>query len=179
MMKNVFFVLTILVMASAANAAMSISVNGVVNPADTEITLMPSDIAIIDIHGDSGTPIGIFFLGINAGGPGSLDIANATMVYQGNAAAAFDYDDPDVAGMLGIDNPLVGLELSDIAVEPIQFDGLLVDNIAFHCEAIGDVTISLFDGDGVLMDSQVIHEVPEPITFALLGLGGLFLRRRK
>jgi len=35
------------------------------------------------------------------------------------------------------------------------------------------------DDAGAVMDSQIIHQIPEPITLALLGLGGLFLRRRK
>jgi len=35
------------------------------------------------------------------------------------------------------------------------------------------------DGDGVVFDSVTVTFIPEPITVALLGLGGLFLRRRK
>jgi hypothetical protein len=44
-----------------------------------------------------------------------------------------------------------------------------------------DVFVGLFDGGvGTLLDTLTIHQVPEPTTLALLGLGGLLaLRRRK
>jgi hypothetical protein len=32
---------------------------------------------------------------------------------------------------------------------------------------------------GVIEDTLTIHQIPEPTTIALLGLGGLLLRRRK
>jgi hypothetical protein len=59
----------------------------------------------------------------------------------------------------------------------------LFSSIVFHCDGPGDVVVSLvhfnadFAVDGV-MDSIVIHQIPEPMTMGLLGLGGLFLRRR-
>ena len=34
-------------------------------------------------------------------------------------------------------------------------------------------------GTSELVDAVVIHQIPEPATIALLGLGGLLLRRRK
>ena len=178
-MKNLLIVFTVLTMASAANAALFISVNGVENPPDTEVTLMPSDVAVIDITGDGQSGPGVYFLGVSAGDPGVLDATNATVLWTGNAAGVYEYDDSEIAGMLGIDNPLVLLELTHVGTIIPPLDGKLVDLIDFHCEAEGDVTLMLFDGDGNSLDTQVIHQIPEPITFALLGLGGLFLRRRK
>jgi hypothetical protein len=42
------------------------------------------------------------------------------------------------------------------------------------------VTINLFDASGeAVEDTIIVHQIPEPMTIALLGLGGLLLRRRK
>ena len=51
----------------------------------------------------------------------------------------------------------------------------------FICTELGDVDIMLTDFSTLLESDRItIHQVvPEPITMALLGLGGLFLRRRK
>jgi len=74
-------------------------------------------------------------------------------------------------------------------VPALVMNGTVVNNVVFHCEgAPGDVTIVLGavvdttgNGDYAMsvFDSQVIHQIPEPMTLGLLGLGGLFLRRRK
>lgn len=179
-MKNLLIVFTVLVMASAANAALKISVNGTIDPPDTEVRLLPSEHAVIDIHGDGQTAPGVFYLGIKAGDMGALSIAGAVIVYPGNKTSIVMENDPDIAAFLGVDNPYVLTTLTDVAIPPKPLLGLLVDKIDFHCMgAPNDVSILLFNGDGETMDSQVIHQIPEPITFALLGLGGLFLRRRK
>ena len=44
----------------------------------------------------------------------------------------------------------------------------------------GSSVLGLYDSDGVtLLDSATVNVIPEPMTIALLGLGGLFLRRRR
>jgi hypothetical protein len=62
----------------------------------------------------------------------------------------------------------------------------LFDLFTFHCEGPGDVVIQLLGTstyetwDGGVLSSVTIHQViQEPMTMGLLGLGGLFLRRRK
>ncbi len=79
---------------------------------------------------------------------------------------------------------------------------VLVWNLLLHCEEYGPVSLDLTLGgstriapyengagtapypawryavEGDLGD-LVIHQIPEPMTIALLGLGGLFLRRRR
>ena len=62
-------------------------------------------------------------------------------------------------------------------------DGLQIDEILFHCEGIDDATVRLITSPDfatfTVADTLVIGQIPEPMTMALLGLGGLFLRRRK
>jgi hypothetical protein len=44
----------------------------------------------------------------------------------------------------------------------------------------GTTTLNIYDESGLeLLDSVTITVIPEPMTIALLGLGGLFLYRRK
>lgn len=66
---------------------------------------------------------------------------------------------------------------------PIYAAGLYMYNILYSPQSVGDVTVSFWhttqvDTYGVI-DSIVIHQIPEPTTIALLGLGVLLLRRRK
>jgi hypothetical protein len=52
-------------------------------------------------------------------------------------------------------------------------------DIEVHCDGPADCVVDLYDASGyTLIDTIVIHQ-PEPMTIALLSLGGLFLRRRK
>ncbi len=43
-----------------------------------------------------------------------------------------------------------------------------------------DLVVELYDaGTLLLIDSAIIKQIPEPMTLALLGLGGLFMLRRR
>jgi hypothetical protein len=171
MMKNILIVFTVLAMASVANAGLFISVNGIVNPPDSEVFLKPSEVAIIDIHSDGQTLQGGFLLTIE--GLGILDITEAT-----NSYVTPGY--PDSILDLSGDNTMILLDMAKAIVPiPLLPEGKLIDLIRLHCEDLGDVILTLTTDVGGMLDTQVIHQIPEPITFALLGLGGLFLRRRK
>jgi hypothetical protein len=56
------------------------------------------------------------------------------------------------------------------------------DHILIHIVGVseGTTTLNLYDSDGeTILDQCTIAVIPEPATIALLGLGGLLLRRRK
>jgi len=158
-------------MAVVVNATMYISVNGVVNPENSSVIIEPSDHLILGIvNTDELEDSSVLRMGISVAspGPGSLDASRIDLPYGGLATMT---DNAVEAGMLGLQNPFIALQLGGQV-------GILADDISFHCNGIGDVKIAITDDDGNVLDTQVIHQVPEPITIALLGLGGLFLRRR-
>lgn len=97
-------------------------------------------------------------------------------------------------------------QILGVASPPIKGVGaptVLMWDLILHCDDWGPVTIDLtmnglteyaaytdasgnnpYPGGWLTMEEGdlgdlVIHQIPEPMTIALLGLGGLFLRRRK
>lgn len=168
MMKRAVMLL-FLSMAVVANATLYLTVNGEINPADSTIWITPSTWVVIGVWDDNGqTTPGSLALGLTMG-PGSLDAGRITSQEGVNAAMV---DDASAAKGFGLQNFFVSLDISATQT------GMLVNEIDFHCDGPGDVTIALVNDDGLVVDSQVIHQAPEPMTIALLGLGGLFLRRR-
>jgi hypothetical protein len=73
----------------------------------------------------------------------------------------------------------IEITFTDITPPIAPVMGSLVKNITFLCEGPGDVTIRLLDSDLNLLDTQMIHQVPEPGTITLLALGAMLLKRRR
>jgi hypothetical protein len=166
MMKNILIVFTVLAMASTASANLQLSVDGALDI--EEITIATSDIVIIDIHGDGVTSSSNEFY-VNVSGPVSVDISGATVPW--NPDSPF--------GWLELAPGSYFVDLAKPIVPPPDLPAeMLADGMALHCEDLGDVTVTLLVGSE-LHDSVTIHQIPEPITLALMGVGGLFLRRRK
>ena len=189
MMRKLLIFILVLGMASAANAGLVISVNGDPDPIDSEIWLLPSETLWLDIHSVGGDTGDSFFalvtsgLGVIDGWSGVTNIPDApdASMLLGPAGPAMNF-----IGGLGARDGVAGTVGSFTALPPYA-DGVYFDLIDFHCEGEGDVLIELLEVDSTLwtvtgmpvMDSVVIHQIPEPMTILLLGLGGLFLRRRK
>lgn len=178
-MKKFVVLMLVLCFAVTANASLQISVMGNPDPVDSEIILMPSDVITLDIHGTD--VVAEYYMLIVDGVQGHISGGD---IMQGNASGDMTPYLPyllpyiqkaappmnGIAGFIGIttENPL---------------NGAVVDYIDFHCEGIGDAVVELWtSGDTVvweLSDQLLIHQIPEPMTITLLGLGGLLLRRRK
>ena len=185
-MKKLLIFMLVLGMASLANASLQISAGGNQNPVDSEIWLLPSETIMLDIWTTNDiTP------GVNEGTfmePGAFALVATTLdgqisggvnVSPEDSLLIYAYD--NYAGKTGI---WASLTLAFVSIIPA--DTVLIDGIVFHCEQPGDVLIELiYDpaypiyGVSPVLDSLIIHQIPEPMSVLLLGLGGLFLRRRR
>jgi hypothetical protein len=182
MMKKLLALFLILGLASVASATLQISVNGDKEPVDSEIILLgPSDELILDIWTDSIISAGngevVAWELVVAPADGS--ISGGVSLIPEAGVTIFD----DVTGFEaepGTNGVWGGIAMTG-QVPQIDAGATIYDDILFHCNGLGDAVVKLYVGDFVtwdLVDSVVIHQ-PEPMTIALLGLGGLFLRRRK
>jgi len=168
-MKKLLAVLMVLSVATVANAGL------VITGVPTE-SLQPSDTVVLGLYSDglSLDPAGL----INSEGvylvptgPGTLDISQAVNTVTGTI---MDADWTDAVGDIFIDLGLSGNPIPNIP------QGDVVTGIVFHCDGPEGVSLVVVgDASGVVHATAVINQIPEPMTLGLLGIGGLFLRRRK
>jgi len=148
--------------------------------AGDELSIAPSDLLWIGVYntaagteGDTGQDV--MWLSISDNGGGEWTSNYQIYAPPGFAGFANEYMGKEAAP--GLD--LWQLNITDGV--PDHFVGVgVVDAKEFHCLTQGvDVTATLWGSGEVVVDSFIIHQIPEPMTIGLLGLGGLFLRRRK
>jgi len=178
MMKKFLVLTLVLGMASLANATLIFAVDDVLVTAD--VTLLPGEVVELSIYSDTEIPgFGAAILsyvhvtdgdGVVAD-PVLTPLTSPTMVSFVEA-----YTDTESALVLGD-----GFK----AMAAVLFTPLAAGEWFTFSFTMGDVpsTVTLFDdsGDGGWAGDvrTCVNFVPEPMTMVLLGLGGLFLRRRK
>jgi hypothetical protein len=170
---------TILAMACVANADIYLTIGGLEAP--NEITLEPSQWIEIDADLRAGENCFGYTLDF------VLENANAHFDSNGIAFPTVF----DMAGAATIQQPqYIRTTASQLFNPAKEGPAVLINGIMLHCDVIGDVLLELVAGpgttidgvtvaDGTVLDELLIHQIPEPMTIALLGLGGLLLRRRK
>lgn len=172
-MKKLLTLMVVLCLASLSSAAMLISVDGDTNHGGA-IEIAPSDVITIDVYDDTGVN-DLLYLDIfdETGTSVLFSLSNGQLgpgIGDGPSGESGFYD----AGTY-MENEITTAWLPETPRLPGVI--YLVD---LHCEGEGEVTVQIWEqGGGVLSDQLVITQTPEPMTIALLGIGGLFLRRRK
>ncbi len=188
-MKKLLVLTLVLGMASMASAALQISVGTNQDPQDSMIVIQPSDEISLGIWTNadivpSGPSEGDWVLicdtaGATISGGAKIPYGDVSMqvlwlASEQGVTLMPDGQDGDVGSVL-----LAG------TTTLIPASTQLFGGINFHCEGPGDVIITLakinenWEYTGDVYDTLVIHQIPEPATIALLGLGGLLLKRRK
>jgi hypothetical protein len=179
MMKKLLILMLVMGVASTANAALTL-VSSAGDTLDPTGATNPS-ITMIGIHNDTaaaGQGQGVWLTITETGQGQWTGVMNSFVPPSPELAELIHYGVVDPGDGVMVD--LIEANLAKIPSVNPWGEGVLSD-FEFMCtQQPGDVTITLLDNDLVtVLDTLTISQVPEPITFGLLGLGGLFLRRRK
>ncbi len=168
-MKKILVLMLVLGFASMATAALSLYVNGA--PAESStITLQTSETIWIGVYSDGTT---------DQGKHSGIVILDPSGLGQPGAWTGASIDHLQIpGGFVGV-SPPVGIFVQTNADTGLFIGPGISSEFEFHCTGIGDVDLLLLDDLYGPVGFLTIHQIPEPITMALLGLGGLFLRRRR
>ena len=179
-MKKLIALLLVLAISSAAGAGTTI-VSGL--PA-TVNTMSGPTVLSFDIVSNGQLDNASLYIWTYTGG--TLDIASAV-----NRVVADDslYDDSPLAWLLdyipditGISSPIIWADIAIPKAIPDVIVGDIISDLGLTIEQgfVGMLDVKvLSENTGVVEGMFTVDCVPEPVTIALLGLGGLFLRRRK
>ena len=166
-MKKLLTLMLVLGMASVANAALSLIAPTEINEGDT---------VTIQISSDSTADDGCY-LDFGYVSEGGFELSNPRYLFPYPPIIIPPY--PPIPPPY---NDIIEFELlfasapGEVVTPGVWFE------VDLTCLKVGvDVWIEMYDAASPypLIDSLTIHQIPEPMTVALLGLGGLFLLRRR
>jgi hypothetical protein len=167
MMKKLLILMLVLGMTSTASAALTWSTSA--------LTMNPTDVVTVQIHGSTDLPYpgGPAWVGNDPSPGGVASITSISAL--ANAGGDAEVSDPTATGWPG----WWTINALDVTAPFTIAPGAQWD-VVITAAAAGTYVIGTdsYGSDGA-DDLLTITVVPEPMTIALLGLGGLFLMRRR
>ena len=165
-MKKLLILVLVLGIASTASAALSL--------ADSALTVTINTTVAFNVDGDTASNIDWYVGNV----PGKADVTGMVLDSSGNAGPnAYVNESPyGYNGYWELGSKDDDPDTWDI-IAGTQFNGTITVG-----GTTGTYSIYLYDSGWTstgVKDTLALTIVPEPMTIALLGLGGLFLRRRK
>ena len=177
-MKKLLVLAMVAWIIALAPAALQISVDGNPDPLDSEIVAQPSDTLNLGLYGEVAAYERVYWFMVVDNSLATLWVDNAwgdnfyvstytrwMQYYAEVAPPEYVYS---VGGWIHSNSSL---------------SGLLIDDIDFDALTYGDAVVYLYSSPDawhwVIADTFTVHIVPEPVTIALLGLGGLLISRRR
>ena len=184
MIKKLLVLMLIIGMSSMANAlVLSFELAG----GGTDVEEFSA--VTINIRGDVGaddykvtTAITGSFSGVGVGtvDTGFTDsLTTNGQLKDGTVSNIWVYEKKGIVDTVGEDPSVLSSVVFGTITLTSGADGGTITIDDFAGSAYGPPTSSKYNNTTVTMGSLVLDIVPEPMTIALLGLGGLFLRRRK
>lgn len=178
-MKKLLILTLVMGLASSANAALTLV-------SSAGLTLDPTGVfapstTLIGIYNDTAAPGQGLLTYLAIPQPATAGWTGVDNVYAPPSLGGVNTYYGIVAGG-DVGQPTdVDMWESNLAIASVDPYGIgVLADFELQCTGDGPVTITLFGDDiATVLDRIQIEQIPEPFTFGLLGLGGLFLRRRK